>query len=107
MSILRGIAQTKISPTIITFYYPFFDTSASCIYVLLITGTIMTTPKILCGIKSQNADDLHKQLAIWGKYYSLHNFPEALYTISTPPKAEKIISIYLEVLLTFIIYNLC
>ena len=91
----------------ITFYYPIINTSASRTRVLLITGTTMTTPKILRGMESQDADDLRKQLATWGEYYSSRNFPEPLYTVGTPPKAEKIISTYLEVLLTFIIYDLC
>jgi hypothetical protein len=88
----------------ITFYYPFFDTSASRTRVLLITGTTMTTLKILRGMESQDADDLRKQLATWGEYYSSRNFPEPLYKLSTPPKTEKIISTHLEVL--FDIYNI-
>ena len=67
----------------------------------------MTTPKILRGMESQDADDLRKQLATSSEYYSSREFPLAFYSLATPPIAEKNISTYLEVLLTFKIYDLC
>ena len=65
----------------------------------------MTAPKILGGMESQDADDLQKELAKWGEYYSSRRFPDALYKLDTPPETEKKISTYLEVLFKFRIFN--
>ena len=68
-------------------------------------GTIMTVLKILSGIESQDVDNLQKELAKQGEYYSLYKFLDAFYKLNTPPKIKNKNFIYLEVLFKFKIFN--